>query len=86
MALRRLIPPLQLSQEGRESLKRSFTPLTQKQIRCGMKRSARELHEIAHRHTESTNHLPKPFVCTKTTDEILASFALFCKRIYDSGR
>jgi hypothetical protein len=33
---------------------------------------------------EVTNHRPKPFVWTKTADEILASVSRFCKRISDS--
>ncbi len=37
-----------------------------------------------HRYMETTNHHPKPFVWTKTADEILASVARFCKRISDS--
>ncbi|MGH8733929.1 MAG: hypothetical protein ACREVB_09630, partial [Burkholderiales bacterium] len=31
------------------------------------------------------NHDPKPFVWTKTADQILASVARFCQRISDSG-
>lgn len=31
------------------------------------------------------NEQPKPFVWTKTTDEILATIARFCHRISDSG-
>jgi hypothetical protein len=32
-----------------------------------------------------TNERPKPFVWTKTADEILASVARFCQRISNSG-
>jgi hypothetical protein len=32
-----------------------------------------------------TNTRPKPFVWTKTADEILASVARFCHRISNSG-
>jgi len=31
------------------------------------------------------NHHPKPFLWTKTADEILASVSRFCKRISNSG-
>ncbi len=33
----------------------------------------------------ATNGHPKPFVWTKTADEISASVARFCKRICESG-
>ena len=32
-----------------------------------------------------TNETPKPFVWTKTADEILASVARFCRRISETG-
>jgi hypothetical protein len=78
-ALVKLIPPSQLSQEGRESLKHRLTALTEKQIRGGVRRSTRELDQVTPRHIEITNHRPKPFVRTKTAHEFLARFALFCK-------
>jgi hypothetical protein len=81
--LGKLIPPLQLSQEGRESLKRRSTALTEKQIQCGVPRSTRGLDEVTPRHTKTTNHRPEPFVRTKTAHEFLARFALFCKQICD---
>jgi hypothetical protein len=34
---------------------------------------------------EITNEKPKPFVWTKSADEILASIARFCQRISNSG-
>ncbi|MBI3895084.1 MAG: IS630 family transposase, partial [Acidobacteria bacterium] len=34
---------------------------------------------------ETYNREPKPFVWTKTADEILANVARFCQRISDSG-
>ena len=34
---------------------------------------------------EVVNEHPKPFVWTKTSDEILASVERFCRRISDSG-
>lgn len=66
-------------------VERWFAALTEKQIRRGVHRSTRELEEAIRRFIETTNHCPKPFVWTKTADQILASVARFCKRISDSG-
>lgn len=66
-------------------VERWFAALTEKQIRRGVHRSTRELEDAIRRYIESTNHHPKPFIWTKTADEILASVARFCKRISDSG-
>jgi len=66
-------------------VERWFAALTEKQIRRGVHRSTRELEEAIRRYIEVTNHRPKPFIWTKTADEILASVARFCKRISDSG-
>jgi hypothetical protein len=44
---------------------------------------SRELEEAIRRYIEITNHHPKPFLWTKTADEILASVSRFCKRISD---
>ncbi|MHB8501064.1 MAG: IS630 family transposase, partial [Candidatus Acidiferrales bacterium] len=59
--------------------------LTEKQIRRGVHRSTRELEQAIRTYIETTNAWPKPFVWTKTADEILASVACFCKRTSDSG-
>jgi benzoyl-CoA reductase/2-hydroxyglutaryl-CoA dehydratase subunit BcrC/BadD/HgdB len=66
-------------------VERWFAALTEKQLRRGVHRSTRELEEEIRRYIEVTNHHPKPFVWTKTADEILASVGRFCKRISDSG-
>jgi transposase len=66
-------------------VERWFAALTEKQIRRGVHRSTRELEEAIRRYIEATNHRPKPFVWTKTADEILASVGRFCNRISDSG-
>jgi transposase len=66
-------------------VERWFAALTEKQIRRGVPRSTRELEEAIRGYIDATNHRPKPFVWTKTADEILASIARFCKRISDSG-
>ncbi len=59
--------------------------LTEKQLRRGVHRSTRELEAAIDRYLDVYNEAPKPFVWTKTADEILASVARFCHRISDSG-
>lgn len=66
-------------------VERFFAALTEKQLRRGVHRSTRELEAAIYHYLEMTNHEPKPFVWTKTADQILASIARFCKRISDSG-
>ena len=59
--------------------------LTEKQIRRGAHRSTRELEAAIKRYLALTNDAPKPFVWTKTADEILESVASFCRRTSGSG-
>jgi transposase len=66
-------------------VERWFAALTEKQLRRGVHRSTRELEAAIRRYIELTNAHPKPFVWTKTADEILASVARFCHRISNSG-
>jgi transposase len=66
-------------------VERWFAALTEKQLRRGVHRSTRELEAAIRRYIEFTNARPKPFVWTKTADEILASVARFCHRISNSG-
>ena len=66
-------------------VERWFATLTDKQLRRGVHRSTRELEAVIARYIEVTNERPKPFVWTKTADEILASVARFCHRISNSG-
>src|SRR5437899_1250345 len=66
-------------------VERWFAALTEKQIRRGVHRSTRELEDAIRRYIEATNTRSKPFVWTKTADEILASVGHFCKLISDSG-
>ncbi len=66
-------------------VERWFAALTEKQIRRGVHRSTRELELAIERYLEHNNKTPKPFVWTKTADQILASVAGFCTRIYNSG-
>ena len=66
-------------------VERWFALLTQKQIRRGVHRSTRELEAAIERYISIHNERPKPFVWTKTADEILASVGRFCQRISNSG-
>lgn len=66
-------------------VERWFVALTEKQIRRGVHSSTRELEDAIRRYIDATNHRLKPFVWTKTADEIMASVGRFCKRISDSG-
>ena len=66
-------------------VERWFALLTQKQIRRGAHRSTRALETAIRAYIAISNEQPKPFVWTKSADEILASIERFCRRISDSG-
>ena len=66
-------------------VERWFAALTEKQLRRGVHRSTRELEQAIRHYIDLTNGHTKPFVWTKTADEILASVSRFCQRISDSG-
>jgi transposase len=66
-------------------VERWFAALTEKQIRRGVFRSTRELEGAIMNYLERSNQDPKPFIWTKTADQILSGLASFCKRISNSG-
>jgi transposase len=66
-------------------VERWFATLTDKQLRRGVHRSTRDLETTILHYIDLTNECPKPFVWTKTADEILASVARFCQRVSNSG-
>jgi transposase len=66
-------------------VERYFAALTEKQIRRGSHRSVRELESAIKSFLAATNESPKPFVWTKSADEILASVARYCARTSGSG-
>jgi transposase len=66
-------------------VERWFAGLTEKQLRRGVHRSTKELETAIARYIALANARPRPFVWTKTADEILASVARFCHRISNSG-
>ncbi len=65
-------------------VERWFGLLTQKQLKRGVHRSTKELVAAISRFTDATNEDPKPFIWTKSADEILESLARFCRRTSDS--
>jgi transposase len=66
-------------------VERWFATLTQKQIRRGTHRSTQQLEKAIRMYLEIYNEDPKPFVWSKSADEILASIRRFCMRTSDSG-
>lgn len=66
-------------------VERWFALLTDKQLRRGVHQSSSDLEAAIYRYMETTNKDPKPFVWTKTADQILANVARFCQRTLDSG-
>jgi transposase len=66
-------------------VERWFAELTNKQIRRASHRSTRELEAAIMRYLGTCNQDPKPFIWTKTADEILENVKRFCKRISDSA-
>ena len=66
-------------------VERWFALLMQKQIKRGVHRSVRELEGALKDFIAATNKSPKPFVWTKSADEILESIARFCKRTSVTG-
>jgi len=66
-------------------VERWFATLAERQLRRGAHRSTQELEAALRHYVETYNQDPKPFVWTKTADQILAAVARFCKRTSDSG-
>jgi transposase len=66
-------------------VERWFALLTEKQLRRGIHRSTRQLQDAIRAFLDHHNRDPKPFIWTKTADQILESVGRFCKRICDSG-
>lgn len=66
-------------------VERWFALLSQRQIKRGTHRSTRALEKAIRDFLDIHNENPKPFIWTKSADEIFASLARFCKRISDSA-
>jgi len=66
-------------------VERWFALLTEKQIKRGSHRSTLALEQAIREYLAMHNENPKPFLWSKSADDILASVVRFCKRISDSG-
>jgi transposase len=65
-------------------VERWFAELTTKQLRRGAHRGVRELEGAIREFINAHHEAPKPFVWTKSADEILASIARFAQRTLDA--
>jgi transposase len=65
-------------------VERWFAELTTKKLRRGAHRSVAALNTDIRAWIETWNDNPRPFVWTKTADQILDSIARYCERINDS--
>lgn len=66
-------------------VERWFAMLTDQQIKRGAHRSTIALEKAIKDYVLFTNENPKPFIWTKTADDILASVARFCQRTSGTG-
>jgi len=66
-------------------VERFFADLTNQQLRRGSHRSTLELQRAIRQYIDTRNRHPKPFVWTKTADQILASIQRFCIRTSGTG-
>lgn len=73
------------SASGINLVERWFAALTEKQIRRGVHRSVPQLEATIKNYLALTNASPKPFIWTKTADEILTSVARSCQRTSETG-
>ncbi|MDS0133561.1 MULTISPECIES: IS630 family transposase [unclassified Amycolatopsis] len=66
-------------------VERFFSEITVKLFRRGVHRSVSALEKDIRGWIEQWNTNPKPYVWTRTADQILESLAAYCHRITDSG-
>ena len=67
-------------------VERWFGLLSQRQIKRGVHRNVKELEKAIREFLETHNDTPKPFVWTKTADDILASIERYARRTVASER
>jgi len=65
-------------------VERWFAEPTNKRIRRGVFRSVKELETAIREYIDVHNEAPKPFVWTKTADQILDSIARYARRTLTS--
>jgi transposase len=66
-------------------VERWFAELTNRKLRRSAHRSVTELETDIRKWINEWNKAPRPFVWTKSADEILGTLAAYCERINDSG-
>jgi transposase len=66
-------------------VERWFAELTNRKLRRSAHRNVTELETDIRKWINEWNKNPKPFVWTKSADEILETLAAYCQRIIDSG-
>lgn len=62
-------------------VERWFAALTEKQLRRGVHRSTRELENAIELYIDLSNEDPKPFIWTKSADQILDTIAFTCSEL-----
>ena len=65
-------------------VERWFAEITRKQLRSGTYRRTQALEQAIREYLEVYNEDPKPFIWTKTANEILESLQTYCERINDT--
>lgn len=66
-------------------VERWFGELTTKKLKRGAHTSVRDLNSDIRAWIDTWNENPRPYVWTKTSDQILESIARYCERINNSG-
>ncbi|HEV3094815.1 MAG TPA: IS630 family transposase, partial [Solirubrobacteraceae bacterium] len=66
-------------------VERWFAELTSRKLRRGTHRSVQELNKDIRAWTKQWNENPRPYIWTKTADQIFATIAAYYERISDSG-
>jgi transposase len=66
-------------------VERWFANLTEQALRRSSHKSTAELEDAIGQYLEASNEAPRPFVWTKTADQILASVARFCARTIEQA-
>ncbi len=66
-------------------VERWFAELTSRKLKRGTHRSVRELNKDIRDWTRHWNENPRPYIWTKTAEQILNTLATYCERISDSG-
>jgi transposase len=66
-------------------VERWFAELTTKKLRRGTHTSVRQLNTDIRAWIDTWNDDPRPYIWTKTADQILTSIGNYCRRINDSG-